>query len=115
MKNTRVFVSGGAGVIGLEMVAKLVERGAEVLVGDLQPRPDSFPRQVRYRRGDLNTLTLGELEAFGPEVFIHLAATFERSAETYEFWDENFWHNTRLSHHLMTLIRQLSEHTLTVS
>ncbi len=106
MKNTRVFVSGGAGVIGLEMVAKLVERGAEVLVGDLQPRPDSFPRQVRYRRGDLNTMTLGELEAFGPEVFIHLAATFERSAETYEFWDENFWHNTRLSHHLMTLARE---------
>ncbi len=107
MKNSRVFVSGGAGVIGREMVARLVARGADVLVGDLQPRPDSFPAQVRYRRGDLNTMTRGELEAFAPEVFFHLAATFERSVETYEFWDENFWHNVRLSHHLMTLAREL--------
>jgi carbamoyl-phosphate synthase large subunit len=105
MNSERIFVSGGAGVIGHELVPRLVARGAEVWVGDLKPRPKDFPVSVRYKQGDLNYLTAGEVAAFGPTVFIHLAATFERSAETYEFWEENFWHNLRLSHHLMTLLR----------
>jgi carbamoyl-phosphate synthase large subunit len=107
MIGTKVFVSGGAGVIGLEMVPKLVARGASVLVGDLKPRPASFDRGVRYRRGDLNTMTAGELAGFSPDVFIHLAATFERSTESYGFWEETFWHNVRLSHHLMSLAKDL--------
>jgi carbamoyl-phosphate synthase large subunit len=107
MKIGRVFVSGGAGVIGREMIPKLVARGATVMVGDLKPRPADFPADVHYRQGDLNTLTEGELAAFAPDCFIHLAATFERSTETYGFWEENFWHNVRLSHHLMTVAKDL--------
>lgn len=107
MKGKRVFVSGGAGVIGLEMIPLLVARGAEVLVGDLKPRPAGFGVDVRYRQGDLNAMTHGELAAFDPEIFIHLAATFERSAETYGFWEENYRHNIGLSHHLMTLGKDL--------
>ncbi len=105
MKGERIFVSGAAGVIGRELVTRLAARGSEVLAGDLKPRPDIFPSAVRYRQGDLNHLTAGEVADFAPTVFIHLAATFERSTESYEFWDENFWHNVRLSHHLMTLLR----------
>ncbi len=105
MENKRVFVSGGAGVIGLEMIPRLLARGAKVLVGDLKPRPAGFAKEVRYRQGDLNLITKGELEAFAPDVFIHLAATFERSTETYGFWEENYWHNVRLSHHLMTIAK----------
>lgn len=103
----RVFVSGGAGVIGREMIPKLIARGAEVMVGDLKPRPAAFPPSVRYRQGDLNYLGEAELAAFAPDCFIHLAATFERSEETYGFWDENFWHNVRLSHHLMSVAKDL--------
>lgn len=106
MKNKRVFVSGGAGVIGLEMIPRLVARGAKVLVGDLKPRPEAFDPQVTYRQGDLNDMSRAEFLAFAPEVFIHLAATFERSSESYEFWEENFLHNVRLSHHLMTLAKE---------
>jgi len=40
MKAERLFVSGGAGVIGLEMIPRLVARGATVLVGDLKQRPE---------------------------------------------------------------------------
>ncbi|MEM9325431.1 MAG: NAD-dependent epimerase/dehydratase family protein [Bacteroidota bacterium] len=107
MHNQRVFVSGGAGVIGRELVAMLVEKGAIVMVGDLEPIPGDFPKGVIYRRGDLNYITQQELDYFDPEVFIHLAATFERSAETYEHWEENFWHNLRLSNYLMTLMRNV--------
>lgn len=107
MKNIRVFVSGGAGVIGRELVKKLVNKGAIVMVGDLVSIPEDFPEGVIYRRGDLNYITQKELDVFNPEIFFHLAATFERSEETYEHWEENFWHNIRLSNYLMTLMRNV--------
>ncbi|MEX1109507.1 MAG: NAD-dependent epimerase/dehydratase family protein [Dongiaceae bacterium] len=106
LKGTRVFISGGAGVIGLEMIPRLVEAGATVFVGDLKPRPSRFPAGVHYRQGDLNFLTKAEMGSFSPEIFIHLAATFERSTETLGFWEENFWHNLRLSHHLMAIFKE---------
>ena len=105
MKNKRVFVSGGAGVIGRELIPILIDEGATVLVGDLQPIPDSYPKNVIYRRGDLNHLTQQDLNAFDPQIFIHLAATFERSEESYSHWEENFTHNLSLSHHLFSLVR----------
>jgi carbamoyl-phosphate synthase large subunit len=105
MRDKRVFVSGGAGVIGLEMIPRLLSHGATVMVGDLKPRPLIFAPSVVYRQGDLNELTQAEFRSFAPDVFIHLAATFERSVESYEFWEENFMHNMRLSHHLMTLAK----------
>lgn len=102
----RVFVSGGAGVIGDTLVRALHREGALVLVGDLKPRPADWPGDILYRQGDLNTLQAWEMEAFGPTLFFHLAATFERSVESFEFWDENFRHNVRLSHHLIGLLRE---------
>jgi carbamoyl-phosphate synthase large subunit len=108
MKNRRVFVSGGAGVIGQQIVPKLIALGATVYVGDMKPRPAGFPGQVIYRQGDLNEFTADELATFAPEMFIHLAATFERSTESLPFWQENFRHNVSLSHHLMSLMMQIT-------
>lgn len=104
----RVFVSGGAGVIGQQLVPLLHAAGAQVLVGDLKPRPGGFPPAVAYRQGDLNFVSTEELARFAPQVFIHLAATFERSTESYGFWEENFAHNVRLSHHLMSCLKDLA-------
>ena len=105
----RIFISGGAGVIGQEMTRRLAALPADiqVLVGDIKPRPADFPARFQYRQGDLNFLTEQEIGAFAPDLFIHLAATFERSTETYGFWEENFQHNVRLSHHLMTVQKDL--------
>lgn len=105
MKNKRVFVSGGAGVIGRALIPLLTQMGAKVFVGDLSEIPEDFPNDIIYRHGDLNDLTQNEINQFDPEIFIHLAATFERSKETYGHWEENFQHNIKLSHHLITLIR----------
>lgn len=105
MSNNRIFVSGGAGVIGNELVPKLYEQGYTVLVGDLKSKPNDWNPEIMYRQGDLNYITREELELFNPDVFIHLAATFERSTESYNFWEENFHHNIKLSNHLMTLLK----------
>ena len=105
LNRKRIFISGGAGVIGREIVKRLVEKDANVMVGDLLPIPNDFPKEILYRQGDLNFIDQQELDSFNPEIFIHLAATFERSVESYEHWEENFWHNIRLSNHLMSLLR----------
>lgn len=106
LQGKKVFISGGAGVIGNALVAKLYKLGAVILVGDLEPKPQHWPADILYRQGDLNYITREELESFGPEVFFHLAATFERSTETYDFWEENYHHNVNLSHHLMTCLKE---------
>jgi carbamoyl-phosphate synthase large subunit len=102
--NTKVFVSGGAGVIGTALVNRLIADGAQLLVGDLKPCPDLWINKLDYRKGDLNNIGVKELLDFQPEYFFHLAATFERSIETFEFWEENFHHNIKLSHHLMSCL-----------
>ncbi len=107
LKNKRIFISGGNGVIGKELVSKLHQQGAIIFLGDLKPRPLEMNPDILYRQGDLNYISKEEIEEFAPEYFFHLAATFERSVETYEFWDENHWHNVRLSTYLMTQMKDL--------
>jgi carbamoyl-phosphate synthase large subunit len=108
MRNKRIFISGGAGVIGTALVQQLLAQGADLFIGDLKTCPKQWLGKVKYRQGDLNTLTLEELQTFNPEFFFHLAATFERSDESYSFFEENFNHNIKLSHWLIHLLKQLT-------
>ena len=107
MKGARIFISGGAGVIGRELVLKLNALEAIIMVGDLKPRPLDFPGEINYWHGDLNDITFLEINDFKPQIFIHLAATFERTQESKDFWEENFRHNMLLSHWMMTLIKDI--------
>ncbi len=77
------------------------------MVGDLKSRPIEWPKNVLYRQGDLNDLTVTELASFEPDVFIHLAATFERTFESRDFWGPNFQNNVLLSHRLMTVFQRV--------
>lgn len=106
-KNKRVFISGGSGVIGTALVNNLIEQGASLYIGDLKPKPKGWIDLKHYREGDLITLSKNEIHDFAPEIYFHLAATFERSIETSDFWQENFHHNILLSHHLLSMQKDL--------
>lgn len=97
-KDRRVLVTGGAGVIGRELVQRLISAGAYVTCMDIKPRPPSFPESVEYIQGDLSTTPPEKIASHDPEILFHLAATFERTTETPEFADDNFKNNIQLSH-----------------
>jgi carbamoyl-phosphate synthase large subunit len=104
-RDVGVLVTGAAGVIGRELLEKLLADGARVLCCDLKPRPSWLGDEVDYIEGDANELTDEQVRAIDPEYCFHLAATFERTAETEGFWGENFHHNVTVSHHVATLAR----------
>ena len=83
-------------------------------MGDIKPCPNEFVSKIIYRQGDLNFITKEELDDFAPEIFFHLAATFERTEESYAFYKENFHNNIKLSNHLLGIIKDL-KNTINVS
>ncbi len=107
LKNKNIFISGGAGIIGKHLIQKLIDVNAQILVGDIKKCPKNFIGKVKYIRKDLNTLKIKELKNFKPDVFIHLAATYERTQETKEFFENNFHNNIKLSNHLITLVSKI--------
>ncbi len=106
-KNKRIFISGGAGIIGKHLVQMLIENNAKILVGDIKKCPKIFLGKVKYFKKDLNFLKEKELRKFKPEIFIHLAATYERTVETKEFFNNNFHNNIRLSNHLLSIVSKI--------
>jgi carbamoyl-phosphate synthase large subunit len=107
LKNKRIFISGGAGIIGRELVFKLLELKAKIFVGDIKKCPKDFVGKVKYRVGDLNTISKKELINFKPEIFFHLAATYERTYENYNFFSNNFHNNIKLSNYLLKIISEV--------
>lgn len=104
-KNKRVIVTGGAGVIGRVLVEKLVSQGAMVRCFDIAPKPKQFPEKVEYSQRDLALLNPLEFISFDPEYIFHLAATFERTEESSNFWEFNFVNNVVLSHKVIDAAR----------
>lgn len=102
LRGARVVVTGGAGVIATELLAQLSAAGAEVLSIDRLPVSDP-PPGVRHLVADLADCDLAEVAAFRPRHLLHLAATFERSVETPEFWAQNWADNVVATHRLVEL------------
>ena len=103
----KIFISGGSGVIGRSLVKLLLRKKYKVYVADLKDQPHDFRDKVYYRKGNLNFLTENEIKSFKPDVFVHLAAVFERTKETYEFYENNFQNNIQLSNYLLKIFSKL--------
>lgn len=100
LSGARALVTGGSGVIGRELLELLGASGADVLSADRLPLPGPPPRGVTHVETDLATDDLEPLWQFRPELIFHLAATFERSEESPDFWRPNWQDNVVLSHRL---------------
>ena len=104
-KKRKIFITGGAGVIGSEIVKLLSEDN--LLICDKKPKPSYFNNKINYIQSDLNVLNPEIIYDFNPEIIIHLAASFERSEETFEFWNENYLDNLILSHRIISIAKKI--------
>jgi nucleoside-diphosphate-sugar epimerase len=103
----RIAVTGGAGVIGRELIARLAADGAEVMSLDREPLPAPLASRVRHLRVDLAEAGMDEIRHFQPETLYHLAAAFERSEEESGFWLPGYRDNIAVSHRLHDTIRAM--------
>lgn len=99
-KYKRVLVTGGAGVIGLELINMLKDMGAIIRCVDIVEKPHELD-EIEYLQLDLSNNKNQPLFRFRPDYIFHLAADFERSEESPEFWDSNFRNNILCSHNVL--------------
>lgn len=95
----RAFVTGGAGVIGRELVSRLIESGDSVSVCDRVEKPSWMPSEAEYIQADVNTLTVLP----SCDQVYHLAASFERLGESPEHWMKNWDDNVQGAHHVFSM------------
>jgi nucleoside-diphosphate-sugar epimerase len=108
LKNKKVLVTGGAGVIGRELLKLLITEEANILSVDRSPLCEQDWRGILHLQKDLATDPIDELRDFQPQIVFHLAAAFERSKESPEFWSTNWYDNVVLSHRLIDLLKEAS-------
>lgn len=108
-KNKIVLVTGGAGLIGLDLILNLCRLDIKKIICiDLKEKPDLLNNpKIDYIQNDINKLDLNFFTNFNINVVFHLAATFERTHETEEFWEDNFNNNVKLSNHIGTICKNL--------
>ncbi len=79
----KIIVTGAAGQVGTDLLPLLVERGDDVTVFDIMPRPAGCPAAVKWVRGDI-TLTANVNDVVRdakPDLIYHLAAILSARGE----------------------------------
>jgi nucleoside-diphosphate-sugar epimerase len=100
----RILVTGSAGVIGKPLMDMLIKEDNEILSFDLMPLNKEG---ITHIQCDLSEEIPHIIKEFKPEIIFHLAAKFERTKESANFWKESFKHNVLLSHNLVQAISKL--------
>jgi len=108
LKNKKVLVTGSSGVIGRELLKYLISEGANILSVDKLPLPEGSWDKINHIQKNLAFDNLDELLDFNPEIIFHLAAAFERSKESADFWDVNWEDNILASHNTIDISKNMS-------
>lgn len=105
-----ILVTGGAGLIGKDLIINLTKLNIrKIICVDLKEKPDIFnDSRIEYLQKDLNDLELELVKKINPQIIFHLAATFERTTETIDFWEESFINNVKASNHIGTICKNLT-------
>lgn len=102
LTNKKILVTGGAGTIGKELIERLIKISSKIVCIDRVKKPMQFiPIDIEYIQKDLNKMNIKDIIKIEPEIIFHLAATFERTEETAEFWNENYNDNIQASHFVL--------------
>ena len=107
--NKTILITGGAGLIGKDLIINLCKLNIKKIVCiDLKEKPDIFYNlNIEYLQKNLNNLELEYVQKINPEIIFHLAATFERTTETIDFWEDSFINNVKASNHIGTICKNL--------
>lgn len=98
----RALVTGAAGVIGRQLTQQLAHRDVELLTIDREAMPSGFGSLSRHVEGDLSTMDLDCVVDFDPQQVFHLAASFERTTESPEYWDIGWRDDVVASHRVIS-------------
>jgi len=105
--NKSILITGGAEVIGKELIKRLELEKANTLCLDLVDKPKELSdSSSKYTKIDISEITPDIITVFDPHIIFHLAATFERTEETPDFWDDNFKDNILLSHKVIDAAKE---------
>jgi len=109
LNNNRILVTGGAGVIGLQLIKILYEKGAKILSIDRYPISDNKFKGIIHLQSDLSRCDLNDIRKFNPNIIFHLSASFERSKESPEFFNKNWQDNVLTSHRIINVAKSIPE------
>lgn len=112
-----MLVTGGAGLIGIDLILNLCKlKVKKIICIDLKEKPKIFDNLIiEYFQKDINDITVNFFTKYDINVVFHHAATFERTNETEEFWEDNYNNNIKLSNHIGTVCKNLERVVFTSS
>lgn len=108
MKN--VLITGGSGVIGKELVELMLNDGNNVMNIDLhkiENHNDLIHDNYNFVCNDLSEVNSDLIKEFAPTEIYHLAASFERTEESKEHFDNNLKSNILSTHNILKVAKNL--------